>query len=66
MLLLLPLELVGWTGGWVGVRRRGLGGGSRGQSTRDKRAGFGSTQGRGGMAGGEKSGLERELGEAEG
>lgn len=41
-------------------------GSSEEQNTRDKRAGFGSTRGRGGMARREKSGLERELSLAEG
>lgn len=53
---------------WVGQegRHRGDRGSSKEQNTWDKRAGLGSTWGRGGMARGEKSGLERELSLAEG
>lgn len=47
-------------------RQGGELGSSEGRNTWDKRAGFGSTQGRGGMARGEKSCLERELSWAEG
>lgn len=63
-MLQLPLEPVGWTRG--SISGDGRWGGSEERNTRDRPAGFGSTRGRGEMAGGEKSGLERELSKAEG
>lgn len=64
-MLQLPLEPADWTRG-VDIGRREVGRGSKGQNTRDRPAGFGSTQGRSEMAGGEKSGLVQELSKAEG
>lgn len=53
-MLRLPLKPVGRTGGWTWGNR----GSSEEQNTWDKLAGFGSRQGRGGMAVGVKSGSE--------